>query len=82
MTSHPYYPRDVEIPNYVPNQTPIPVILGSFGIIIITALSGGLALSKRANPALSIADQFILCWFVLCTSKILAFRRPTGLIGV
>jgi cholestenol delta-isomerase len=67
VISHPYYPRDVEIPNFVPNETPIPVTLGAFGIVIIATVVSGLALSKRANPALTFTDQLTLCWFVLCT---------------
>ncbi len=66
--AHPYYPQDVPIPGYVPNVTPLPVLLGSFGSIVGITLLGTLAVAKRSRPSLGLSDQLLFSWFILCKS--------------
>ncbi len=66
VINHPYYPQHVVIPNYVPNATPLPILLGSFGTTIAIVVYTSLTLAKKYNPRLRLGDQAIFCWFVLC----------------
>ncbi|KAL1839120.1 hypothetical protein VTJ49DRAFT_1851 [Mycothermus thermophilus] len=65
-TLHRYPP----IQGYVPNEWPLPVILGAFGGLIGAFVLGWLALarwlSSGSKSGLSGADQFTVAWFSLC----------------
>ncbi|KAL2124414.1 hypothetical protein VTJ04DRAFT_779 [Mycothermus thermophilus] len=67
--SHPYYPPTAAI-DYVPNASPLSVILGAFGGLIGAWVLGWLGLAKRISSAgkqgLSGADWFSVGWFALC----------------
>ncbi|KAL2164401.1 hypothetical protein VTH06DRAFT_3617 [Thermothelomyces fergusii] len=71
---HPYFPQDAAIPGYVPNSTPLPAILGSFGLIIGASVSACVALARWHNPALKRWDQLAVAWFALCAFLHLAFE--------
>lgn len=66
---HPYYPPHVEIPFYVANETPIPVLLGAFGSLLAIVLMTALTLATRANPDLGRQGRLVFCWFVLCKNR-------------
>lgn len=62
----PYYPRDVIVPNYVPNVVPLPILLANFAGLIVLFVTSGLYLAWRINPALRVHDLTALAWFLLC----------------
>lgn len=66
MAPHPYYPQDAHIPGYTPNTSSLNELLVRFaGLLSITILTA-LWLATRLNPKLSVAEKFVLGWFVLC----------------
>eukprot|EP00245_Coleochaete_scutata_P001399 TRINITY_DN1170_c0_g1_i1.p1 TRINITY_DN1170_c0_g1~~TRINITY_DN1170_c0_g1_i1.p1 ORF type:complete len:220 (+),score=26.47 TRINITY_DN1170_c0_g1_i1:94-753(+) len=60
---HPYYPRDLVIPGFVPGTWSMEAILGVFGIItaVIIVFSW---LSSKKYTHLSTADRAVYCWWV------------------
>ncbi len=66
QTRHPYCPRQVPIPGFHANVTPLPVLLASFGGILGIFVACSLVLARRANRALTVGDQLLVCWFSLC----------------
>ncbi|KAL2156221.1 hypothetical protein VTH82DRAFT_966 [Thermothelomyces myriococcoides] len=63
---HPYFPQDAPIPGYVPNSTPLLVILGYFGFIIGAFVSACVTLARWHNPVLKRSNQLTIAWFALC----------------
>ncbi|KAI1879627.1 hypothetical protein JX265_002581 [Neoarthrinium moseri] len=66
--AHPYYPLGVEIPHYVANTAPVPVLMISLGGMLGGVLLAACVLARRWNPNLTRAQLAVLCWFVLCGS--------------
>jgi len=66
VQSHPYFPQDAVVSGYAPNSSPLPVILGTFGLLIGVFLSTCVALAKWHSPAIKRADQLTVAWFALC----------------
>ncbi|KAJ9151725.1 Emopamil binding protein [Pleurostoma richardsiae] len=64
--NHPYYPQEESIPGYVPNVTPVTVLLACFGTVLGVVLSVTVTVARRWNPSLTFSDQLYLCWFALC----------------
>ncbi|OIW33290.1 EBP-domain-containing protein [Coniochaeta ligniaria NRRL 30616] len=65
-TSHPYFPKDALIPNYMPNTASLEVILRGFAGLIVVFIASGLYVAKRINPALQIDELAAVAWFLLC----------------
>lgn len=64
--AHPYYPRDLEINNYVPNSQPMSVLLTWVGVglvVFLVTLNWIASLSPHMKPG---RDRVIFCWFGLC----------------
>ncbi|KAK9414171.1 putative Emopamil binding protein-domain-containing protein [Seiridium unicorne] len=66
--THPYYPLDVEIPHYVANTTPVPVLLAALAGMLGSVLLATSTLALRFNPGLTRGELVVFCWFVLCGS--------------
>ncbi|RYP45183.1 hypothetical protein DL768_008456 [Monosporascus sp. mg162] len=64
--SHPYYPEDVSIPGYAPNELPVPVLMAALGGMLSFALLGSSIVALRVNPALTRSNLAVFCWFMLC----------------
>ncbi|KAI1105942.1 EBP-domain-containing protein [Jackrogersella minutella] len=63
--SHPYYPLGVDIPDYAPNESPVPVLLAALGGMLGFALLGASALALKINPGLTKSNLALVCWFVM-----------------
>ncbi|KAH9884484.1 Emopamil binding protein-domain-containing protein [Xylariomycetidae sp. FL2044] len=63
--THPYYPPDIFIPAYAPNDTPVPVLLASLAGTLGCALTAAVIVARRVNPELSRSGLVVFCWFVL-----------------
>ncbi|KAK3103611.1 hypothetical protein FSP39_020519 [Pinctada imbricata] len=61
---HPYFPRGVSIPHYVPNDRPLLEILGLFFSLVGVVLFVTWVYSTRRR--LGVTDRLIVCWFVVC----------------
>ncbi|KAI9219528.1 Emopamil binding protein-domain-containing protein [Blastocladiella britannica] len=61
MSSHPYYPRTLDLPTYVPNSYPGELIFGGFGIVCAGVFFTALALSRH----LSVTRRAVFVWCVL-----------------
>ncbi|XP_031421376.1 3-beta-hydroxysteroid-Delta(8),Delta(7)-isomerase [Clupea harengus] len=67
-TGHPYWPRNLSLPSYVPNDRSMTEIL-----VFLFSVSGGLLLGtwaltgkKVAGGRLSAGRRLALCWFTVC----------------
>ncbi|EAA28581.2 EBP-domain-containing protein [Neurospora crassa] len=63
---HPYYPREVVVPNYAPNTYTLPMVLGAFGGATALLMVGTVAIGKKVNKQLTWKDAGVLAWFTLC----------------
>lgn len=66
--SHPYYPVDARINDYVPNETSVLGLLSTASVGATALLGATLLLSIWARPNLRKADRIAILWFVLCMS--------------
>jgi cholestenol Delta-isomerase len=64
--SHPYYPLDLELEGYLPNEwSPVILVAGLTKIIaILFYLTYWTA--RRWNPSLAATDIGVVMWFILC----------------
>lgn len=74
---HPYHPQSLQLPTYVPNSSPIPIILGSFSGLIALFISAGLVLARRYNASIKhkTGEQFTIVWFLLCSFLFCCFSQ-------
>ncbi|KAK6176590.1 hypothetical protein SNE40_014845 [Patella caerulea] len=64
---HPYFPRDISLPHYVPNDKDVTVLLGGFFAVVFAFIAGVWIYSGRSTkPKFSLLERVILCWFVMC----------------
>ncbi|KAH6624788.1 Emopamil-binding protein [Chaetomium sp. MPI-SDFR-AT-0129] len=63
---HPYFPPDAVVRGYTPNETPLVLILASFGGLIGAFVFGSVMLAKWYSPTLKRGDQLVVAWFALC----------------
>ncbi|KAI1085788.1 EBP-domain-containing protein [Whalleya microplaca] len=63
--SHPYYPLDVAIPAYVPNEAPLPALVASMAGMLGCALLSASLVALKVNPNLTKCNLALVCWFVL-----------------
>ncbi|XP_014676917.1 PREDICTED: 3-beta-hydroxysteroid-Delta(8),Delta(7)-isomerase-like [Priapulus caudatus] len=61
---HPYFPRSLKLPNYVPNTLTAPEILTIFGGAV--ALVGTLAFFAASRGRHSVTCRLAITWFVIC----------------
>lgn len=66
LPPHPYYPENAHIPGYVPNTSSLTELLVRSGSILSITIITAVWLATRFNPRLSLADRFVLGWFVQC----------------
>ncbi|ESO95822.1 hypothetical protein LOTGIDRAFT_188540 [Lottia gigantea] len=63
---HPYYPQDIALPHYVPNDKELSVLLGgmfgSVGLFMVFTWF----FSGRSKTKFSTTERLILCWFMMC----------------
>jgi len=64
--SHPYYPRDVDIPGYAANEWHFTTLLAVFGSGCVSILSTALVVTTRKRPDLPSTEILTVLWFVLC----------------
>ena len=65
--NHPYYPRDLKIPNYIKNDISYTTLLGIFFSITFIALISTWLFSGRKNHLKGcFVTRMKICWFVAC----------------
>lgn len=64
--SHPYYPIDARINDYVPNEASVLGLLSTASVGATALLGTTLLLSIWVRPNLRKADRIAILWFVLC----------------
>lgn len=72
LPTHPYYPPNAHIPDYVANVSSVAELLVRFGTLLALSILPPLWLASRWNPRLTTSDQAITAWFILCE-----FSLPT-----
>ncbi|RDW78428.1 emopamil-binding protein EBDP2 [Coleophoma crateriformis] len=65
ITSHPYYPLEVEIASYLANEWSVPVLLGVFFTGIAAIVFGTRLTVKRIYPNLPSAEKAAIWWLVI-----------------
>lgn len=68
VPTHPYYPQDADIPDYVPNSGSVVELMLRFGSLLSITILTALWIATRFNPKLVLSDKLVLGWFVLCKS--------------
>jgi cholestenol delta-isomerase len=68
ITTHPYYPLEVEIASYLANEWSVPVLLGIFAGVCSTVLIATLLIVNKVHPNLKSTEKAAIWWFVLCES--------------
>jgi len=67
MKQHPYYPTDLQLPNYVPNDKSIVEILGVFfGFIGCSVVLLWLIISGLPHMKNNLMLKLKVCWFFVC----------------
>lgn len=66
VPTHPYYPLNARIPDYVPNINTITQLSVQFASLLALTIFTALWLATRWNPRLTKGDQVITGWYVLC----------------
>nr|DAD34035.1 TPA_asm: hypothetical protein HUJ06_004675 [Nelumbo nucifera] len=61
-TSHPYVPRDLHLPDFVPGFLPQSTILAVYGLSSFLVVSLVWLISGRA-PKISKIDRLLMCWW-------------------
>ncbi|KAL1923255.1 uncharacterized protein VTP21DRAFT_9631 [Calcarisporiella thermophila] len=62
--SHPYYPRDLDLPHYVASTMPLEKILAIFfGMVALVTLAANAAIGTRKN--ISHMEKFTFIWFII-----------------
>ena len=69
ITSHPYYPLEVEIASYLANEWSVPVLLGVFAGGCATVLIVTLIIVNKIHPNLKDTEKAAIWWLVLCESS-------------
>ena len=80
MASHPYYPPDLVLPGFMPNDIPVPILITSFagaaGLVVwITSV-----LARTIRPGLGKTDLLTAMWFMLCGCIHLFFEGSSNLL--
>jgi cholestenol delta-isomerase len=66
VASHPFYPLEVEIANYLANEWPMEVLLTLFTVVCSTIFFGTKFIVNKVHPHLPWAEKAAIWWFVLC----------------
>jgi len=76
ITSHPYYPLEVEIASYLANEWSVPVLLGTFAGVCSTVLIATLLIVNKVHPNLKVPEKAAIWWLVLCESSESISKSP------
>ena len=78
---HPYYPEDVVLPGYAPNEAPVPVLIAALAGMLGFALLGASAAARwLLNPRLAGTQLAVFCWFVLCMCSLSTYVATGDLL--
>ncbi|KAH7160003.1 Emopamil binding protein-domain-containing protein [Dactylonectria estremocensis] len=71
---HPYYPLNMQIPGFVPNDTSVVRLLPVFGGVIAAVVGSVLVQTAKSKVPLRRVDHFAAAWFALCGFLHVAFE--------
>ncbi|KAM3086154.1 hypothetical protein ACMFMF_000110 [Clarireedia jacksonii] len=77
---HPYYPPHLELPNYVPNDISVPILISSFAASSVLVFATTTLLARRMRPTISKNELLTTCWFALCGCIHFFFEGKTYLL--
>jgi hypothetical protein len=66
---HPYYPKEIQILNFVANELSVLQLLATFAAGCAAILAMTWLLASSFGPRLRVVDKFIALWFCLCREK-------------
>lgn len=66
ITSHPFYPLEVEIAAYLANEMTMQVLLSIFVAMIATVILGTKLCVDKVHPNLPGKEKAAIWWFVIC----------------
>jgi cholestenol delta-isomerase len=72
--SHPYYPLDLVLPNYVPNTLTAPALVGIIGTSFVLVVLSSYLSFRAYWPHLTSGERWTATWFVVCGVLHLGFE--------
>ncbi|XP_046580252.1 3-beta-hydroxysteroid-Delta(8),Delta(7)-isomerase-like [Haliotis rubra] len=64
---HPYFPKDLKLPHYRPNDKGVVEILSVFfGVVGVFVVLTWVYSGTTKNPRFTITQRVVLCWFMMC----------------
>jgi cholestenol delta-isomerase len=82
MAGHPYYPPDLVLPGFMPNEITVPILLMSFAgaagfVFWVTSV-----LARTVQPGISKGKLLTAMWFMLCGCIHLFFEGISAVIAL
>jgi cholestenol delta-isomerase len=74
--SHPYYPLGVHIPEYFPNESSVPSLIGQFAFLWGAVISVAWLIINRVRPRASKSDRLAFLWFCFSRYSTRSSIRP------
>ncbi|CAG5118687.1 unnamed protein product [Candidula unifasciata] len=66
VVRHPYLPKSLSLPHYVPNAKDLTEILGFLGVTSLLIVVGTWIYTGRRKEPFNFIRRVALCWFMLC----------------
>lgn len=66
VPNHPYYPQDLVLTHYSPNENDLSSVAGRFVAMWVIMLASTWYLSTLFYPKLRTKEKSIVLWFILC----------------
>lgn len=63
---HPYYPTDIKLPNYIPNDATISANATHFSVLWVLLLGSSWILLINRTHGLNLSDKLTCLWFIFC----------------
>lgn len=63
---HPYSPSSAPLFHYAENELPLPVVVGSLGMMLSAVAGLSIIWAARRSPGLALAEKCTVAWFAIC----------------
>ena len=72
---HPYSPASAPLSHYAENELPLPVVVGSLGLMLSAVAGLSIIWAAKRNPGLALAEKCTVAWFAICEPLFPCSRR-------
>lgn len=63
---HPYSPSSAPLSHYAENELPLPVVVGSLGMMLSVVAGLSIIWAVKRSPGLALAERCTVAWFAIC----------------